>query len=68
MHIKNLAPLAKVDEGKLCRILRALSARHCFQEGMSPQSVVTCNIRSSLAIMLQSTWIPLPTIGSRSLF
>ncbi|KAH9831341.1 S-adenosyl-L-methionine-dependent methyltransferase [Rhodofomes roseus] len=32
MHIKELASRIKIDEGKLLRIVRTLTVRHCFQE------------------------------------
>ncbi|KZT67104.1 S-adenosyl-L-methionine-dependent methyltransferase [Daedalea quercina L-15889] len=32
MHVKDLAPLVKIDEGKLSRIMRTLTAHYCFQE------------------------------------
>ncbi|TFY63828.1 hypothetical protein EVJ58_g3019 [Rhodofomes roseus] len=32
MHVKDLSLLVKIDEGKLCRILRTLATRHCFKE------------------------------------
>ncbi|KAH9922936.1 S-adenosyl-L-methionine-dependent methyltransferase [Fomitopsis serialis] len=32
MHARDLAPLVKIEQGKLSRILRCLATRHCFRE------------------------------------
>ena len=66
MHIKDLAPLVQMDEAKLCRILRALSARHCFQEGTSMKWTAPPHCRGLLISTLQLMSIPSPTIDSLS--
>ena len=33
VHVEKLAEVTKLNKGKLARIMRLLSTRHCFKEG-----------------------------------
>lgn len=49
LSVKDLAAASGLDSGKLCRILRLLATKHCFEEGEKKDIFVSINVSHLLS-------------------